>query len=88
MLKDRKANIYKTYADIEDIIYKKVEEIVDSLTDEEREQLEGVGWVLDLEEVFQLLLEYLTEHFKTVEFSIEHVQKDLVKIDKNLLFEL
>lgn len=86
--KENNESVYKVYAETEELLYKKAEEIVESLTPEERDQLESVGWELDLEEVFRLILEYLQEHFETREFSLEHVKEDLKKIDKKLLFEL
>jgi len=88
MPKKKEDSVYKTFSKVESLLYKKAEEIVESLNDKEREVLEGKGWVLDLEDVFRAVVTYLSNHFNTKEFSLEHIEQDLKKIDKKILFEL
>ncbi|MBW2963582.1 hypothetical protein KY306_02300 [Candidatus Woesearchaeota archaeon] len=72
----------------ETLLYKKAEEIIESLTEQEREKLEAQGIVLDLEEVFRLIEEKLIEHFDSKEFTVEHIKKDIQKLTKKDIFDL
>ena len=76
------------YEAAEELLYKKAEELIESLTDEEKEKLEAQGIELDLEEVFRLLWEHVKKHFDSVEFSIEHFKEDLARLTKKEVFEL
>ena len=71
----------------ENLLYKKAEQIIESLTDKEREKLEAEGAVLDLEGVFNLIWEKLQKHFDSKPFTVEHIKADLKRMTKKDVFE-
>ena len=85
-MEEKKKN--SDYEACEALLYKKTEELIESLTDEEKEKLEAQGIELDLEEVFRLLCEHLNLHFDSAEFSIEHLKEDLKHLTKKDIFGL
>ncbi len=81
-------NWNKVFEKTESLLYKKAEEIINSLTDKEKEKLEAQGIILDLEEVFRLIWAKLKEHFDSKPFTLEHIKEDLKKLTKKDIFEL
>ncbi|MFH1683075.1 MAG: hypothetical protein ABIA37_04730 [Candidatus Woesearchaeota archaeon] len=73
---------------VQSLLYKKAEQIIESITDQERARLERAGWVLDLEEVFRALWKTISEHYDHKPFTLKQTKVDLKKITKKELFDL
>lgn len=73
---------------IDDLLIHKAEAIINSLTKEEKDALEEAGFELSMEEVHDLILEKLEDHFENRAFDLEHVKEDLKKLTKKDVFEL
>ena len=79
---------HKVLAKVEELLFKKSEEIIGSLTKEEKEALENAGWELSTEDIVDELEDLLEKHFETEEFSLEDFKNDLRKITKKEVFGL
>jgi len=73
---------------LEVLLYQKAEEIIESITEEERKKLEEQGWELDLEEIFRALWRTIKIHYDSKPFTLEQAKKDLAQITKKELFDL
>lgn len=73
---------------LQTLLYRKAEEIIESVTDEEREKLENQGWELELEEIFRALWKTISQHYNHKKFTLEKAKEDLKRISKRELFGL
>ncbi len=73
---------------LESLLYKKAEEIIESVTDQERAKLEEQGWELGLEEIFRALWKTISERYDSKPFTLKQAKQDLEKVTKKELFGL
>ena len=73
---------------IEALLYQKAEELINSLTDEQKAYLEQQGIELELRNVLRVLEEKVRARFDEKDFQIEQLKEFLNQLTKQEIFNL